>query len=202
MTTYSEIRGRIRSFDILLFSGRGIVSRGIQAITGSPWSHVAVALRLPGFDQLLCYESTTLSDQVDLRTGRHVKGVQLVQLSARLATYEGLAAWRAVEGPRPAGTNMAAGKFMREFQGRPYEENQWERLRSALDATRIGRNEPDESSVFCSETVALLHRRVGIMRETDVPANEFTPADFAGDRLPFAPGYSAGAIVAFEADGA
>jgi hypothetical protein len=195
MTTYREIRDAIQSFDILLFSGRGLVSRGIQALTNSPWSHVAVALRLREFDQVLCYESTTLSDQADLVSGRRVKGVQLVQLSARLAGYEGEVAWRAVHGRRSAAMNVAAGHFMRAFQGRPYEENQWELLKAALDATPVGRNEPDESSVFCSEMVALLEWHVGIMLDAGQPANEFTPADFAGDGLPFAPGFSAGDIV-------
>lgn len=71
-------------------------------------------------------------------------------------------------------------QFMREFQGCPYELNQLELLFSAIDlGFDVGNRGEDTSSVFCSEVAALLLRRVGIL-EKGIPANEFTPADFAG----------------------
>ena len=208
MTTYEEIRGRIQSFDILLFSGRGAISRGIQAVTRSPWSHVAVALRLPQFDWLLCYESAMLSDIPDLATGVPVKGVQLVQLSRRLAEYEGDVAWRPIDGRRTPEMMQAAAAFMREFEARAYEANELELLKAALDSLPVFDNLPDTTTVFCSETTALIKRRVGIFlpprdgaEELEgQPANEFTPADFAGDGLPFAPGFSARDIVTLGTD--
>ena len=191
---YAEARPRIRSFDILLFQGRGLISRAIQAVTGSPWSHVALALRLADQDWVLCYESTTLSDIPDLVTGSRVKGVQAVPLSQRLAAYGGSVAWRPVEGRRYPDDETQAVDFLRRYRGVPYERNQVELLCSALDATELGRNQPDASSVFCSELAALLLREVGVLGG-EAPANEFTPADFSRTALPFSEGYSAGEII-------
>lgn len=154
---------------------------------------------VPEWDQVLCYESTTLSDLPDLTTGAPIKGVQLVQLSARLATYEGDVAWRRVEGARTPSMMRAQAAFMRRFQGRPYEENQLELLRSALDGVTLRQNQPDASSVFCSEMAMLLHRAVGVMAPPGEPANEFTPADYGAGALSLSAAYGLGPTVAVTA---
>ena len=193
MTTYHEIRGQVEPFDIFLFSGKGFISRSIQLFTGSPWSHVGLALRLPGYDFNLMYESTTMSNVPDLATGARVKGVQLSHLSQRIDAYDGKVAWRHISGPRPVDIYDKAATLVREFAGRPYEENQLELIRSALDTFTLKQNQPDMSSVFCSELAAYILRAVDFMHE-GLPANEFTPADFANQRN-WKRGYSAGEIV-------
>ena len=92
-----------------------------------------------------------------------------------------------------------AVRFLREFQGVAYEDNQLELLRAALDRLTLRENQPDASSVFCSEMAILLHRRVGIMEPPGAPANEFTPADYAGSELPVTAGYGLFEAVAIEA---
>jgi hypothetical protein len=86
---YADIRDNIETGDIILFSGTGIVSRAIKAVTLSPWSHVGVALVMPEYDWKLIIESTTLSNIPDLMSGKPVKGVQVVPLSQRIKTYDG-----------------------------------------------------------------------------------------------------------------
>lgn len=196
MLQYNEIRSELDTLDILLFSGEGFISSAIQLVTNSEWSHNAIVLRLQPLDELYCYESTTLSDVPDLTVGAKVKGVQLVPLSQRLVTYEGKIAWRRIYGNRSSEVLNKMGAFRREFVGRPYEQNQWELLKSALDMSPnfIFKNQPDASSVFCSELIALLFRRLGVLAKTDMPANEFTPADFAGE-LNFNEGWGAGEVV-------
>lgn len=180
MSAYEQHRADMRTGDLILFSGNGFISRGIQAITGSPWSHVAVVLHVPLYDFLCSFESTTLSDIPDLTTGKPIKGVHLVPLSQRIATYDGdLIAWRRVDGPRTASAIHAALNVRSEFAGRPYETNQLELLRSALDTFTLQQNQPDASSVFCSELAAILWQRMGWLGE-NIPPNEYTPADFAG----------------------
>ena len=189
MTTYHEIRGQVEPFDIFLFSGKGFISRSIQLFTGSPWSHVGLALRLPGYDFNLMYESTTMSNVPDLATGARVKGVQLSHLSQRIDAYDGKVAWRHISGPRPVDIYDKAATLVREFAGRPYEENQLELIRSALDTFTLKQNQPDMSSVFCSELSAYILRTIGFMKP-GMPENEFTPADFNGD-LDLMQGYKA-----------
>ena len=72
---YSEHRADMKTGDILLFSGTGLISRAIQAVTGSRWSHVATVLEIPLYDFVCCFESTTLCNIPDLSTGAKVKGV-------------------------------------------------------------------------------------------------------------------------------
>ena len=42
MLTYEEIRGELKTCDILLFSGKGAISHGIKLFTFSKWSHVGM----------------------------------------------------------------------------------------------------------------------------------------------------------------
>ena len=194
---YDQMRDQMQTGDILLFSGNGFISRAIQTLTGSPWSHVGTVLRLPEYDFVCCFESTTLSSIPDLTTGAKVKGVQLVPLRARVDGYDGTrVAWRPVEGPRPPAAITAALRVRDEFAGVPYEQNQLELLSSALDATGLLTNQPDASSVFCSEISSIKLMRMGWLLNDGTPPNERTPANFADDvTLPWAHDVSVGPII-------
>ncbi len=222
---YSSIRPQIRPFHILLFSGTGAISRIIQVGSGSRWSHVGLALRIPEFpfallpeaarkrvmsgpqalgDRVLILESTTLSDIDDLLTGRPIKGVSIVPLSERLAAYDGAVAWRPVAGARPSAMFEKSRRFVAAYHGTPYEDDQLQLARAALDHLTLKDNQPDTHSLFCSEAACLFMRAVGLFAPQATlepgpigwPANEFTPGDFAGKSiLPWALGYGAGRVV-------
>ena len=232
MTTYAEIRPEIKTGDLFLCSGDGLVSDAIKAAQwmngehddGHGWefSHVGMFYRVEDFppdmlppearerlagDRVLIVESTTLSDIADIVSGRFIKGVQAVPASERLAAYDGQVAWRRIIGPRTPEMMRLGAEFLREFHGTPYEQDELELALAAIDGfTSLTENQPDTHSLFCSETNALFARRAGFflpLQEDDPdlggePANEFTPADFAGNWLPFTPGYSAGEIVMLE----
>lgn len=194
---YSEYRDQARSLDIVLFSGKGRISEAIKWITKSDKSHIALTLHMHEYNCLTLFESTTLSDTNDILTGKKgSKGVQLVNMSSRLNNYEGKVWVRPIIGTRTHKQKKAAMDFMREFHGRPYEKNQIELVRSAVDlpGIRFMKNEPDASSVFCSELTVLMLRHVGIMNDNGEPANEFTPADFSKD-IDLADGYKAGELI-------
>ena len=54
---YSEVRAKLRSGDLLFTSGDYLVSKAIQKVTGSPWSHVGIVFRLDSIDRMLLLES-------------------------------------------------------------------------------------------------------------------------------------------------
>lgn len=175
----------VQSYDLILFSGEGLISSIIQFGSGSKWSHVALAL-VDQFDsgEKFCYESTTLSTLPDITTGAKVKGVQLVILRERIESYEGDVALRRLYGPRFNWQKDKSKSFIKDFAGRPYETNQIELICAALDTFAFQQNQPDASSVFCSEMNVLLMRYLKIMVENKKkPANEFTPGDLANDYL-------------------
>ena len=97
-TPYNSIRSRLDTGDIVLFSGKGRISHGIKWLTNSRWSHVGMVVNLTEWNQIVLWESTTLSDLTDIETGKATKGVQMVFLSDRLRTYEGDVAIRRLVG--------------------------------------------------------------------------------------------------------
>lgn len=187
---YEDMRSDMRTGDILLFAGTGFISRAIQRITDSEWSHVGMVLNVEEFDFVCCFESTTLSNIPDLTTGAKVRGVSLVPLSQRLASYDGRVAWRRLEGQLGRDQVQEALRMRSKFTGTPYEGDQLELLKSALDNTALGQNQPDLSSVFCSELVAETLKAMDVLG-TNIFSNEYTPADFADpDEIDLLSGYT------------
>ncbi len=73
---YAEIRGKLMSGDILFISGDYLISKMIQKMTGSPWSHVGIVFRLDSIDRVLLLKSVE-----DM-------GVRFAPLSKYLKDYE------------------------------------------------------------------------------------------------------------------
>ncbi|MEM1098433.1 MAG: hypothetical protein AAGH92_06540 [Planctomycetota bacterium] len=188
MQGYEAIRPRLKTGDVVLFSGRAPVSRLIQWVTGGPWSHVGLIVRLREFDDaVMLWESTTLTDVSDVQRGRPVRGVQLVPLSQRLVQYDGDVAVRQLHRPLTFGQRDRLAALRHRLSRRPYEQRELELLRSAIDLVGPP-NREDLSSVFCSELVAEAYQAMGLLAEPPdgPPSNEYTPMDFAearSDRL-------------------
>ncbi|WP_326519383.1 YiiX/YebB-like N1pC/P60 family cysteine hydrolase [Acinetobacter sp. CAAS 2-6] len=74
--SYEEVRLTLKSGDLIFASGDYLVSKAIQKVTHSPWSHVAIIIRVEEIDRILLLESVE-----DM-------GVRIVSLSKYLHTYE------------------------------------------------------------------------------------------------------------------
>ena len=188
-TTYEQIRGELRTGDVILFDGRSLVSRLIQLATLSAWSHIGFVMRVPGADLIMLLESTLLSSTKDIDSGKIMAGVGLVSLSDRLAAHEGRACLRQIQQCSEEDRLAVALAWREETRGRAYQRiGAGELLRAAYDGP-FGANKEDLSTVFCSELVAEYHQRLGVL-PAEPPSNEYTPANYAAggmvDRL--APG--------------
>lgn len=179
MEAYENIRTRLKTGDIVLFSGKGGISTGIKWFTQSKWSHVGMVLRLPEWDVVLLWESTTLSNIADIESGRERKGVQLVPLSERIKKYKGEASIRLLDVERTPEMLTQLSILRAEIKGRPYEKDKIELIKSAYDGP-FGENIEDLSSLFCSEMVAEAYQRMGLLAE-EPPSNEYTPKDFSDE---------------------
>ncbi len=73
---YAEIRKGLKSGDVFFTSGDYLISKAIQKMTGSPWSHVGIVFRLDSIDRVLLLESVE-----DM-------GVRFAPLSKYLNDYE------------------------------------------------------------------------------------------------------------------
>lgn len=174
--TYADLRDTLDTLDLVFFSGKGNVSSFIKRHTESKWSHCGMVVRINGL--LFLWESTTLSDQLDVFAGKRIDGVQLVRLGARIAWFHGEIGIRRLENfPR---TDLVLGKLwahMLPLHGLPYESSTLALIRAQLD--RFGAvGEEDLSSVFCSELVAAAYKVMGLLPK-DISASEYVPEDMA-----------------------
>lgn len=173
---YSDIRDQLQTGDVVLFSGRGFFSWLIQVFTNSNWSHVGMVVKLPEYDTVLLFESTTLSKTKGFFTGKTKEGVQLVSLSSRIKDYNGKVAIRHIYDTSDVTSEFV--KFREEVNDREYEKNKFQLFKSAYDGW-FGRNKTDLSSIFCSELVAEFWQRIKRISAC-VPSNEYTPDSFDG----------------------
>lgn len=178
--TYTTVRDKLETGDLILFSGKGGTSTGIKWLTNSKWSHVAMVVRLDDWDTLLLWEATTLMDLKDVLTGKCRQGVQLVTLSDRIASYDGEVSVRFLDVKRTPKMKRALVELRQELRGRKYETRKIELLRAAYDGP-LGENSSDLSSLFCSELIAESYQRMGLLPSGSkaLPSNEYTPRDFS-----------------------
>jgi len=183
---YSDIRESLNTGDIVLFSGNGYISTIIQRLDQSKWSHVGILLKFDQYDSLLLFESTTLSNLKDVKTNSFIKGVQTVPFSQRLTSYDGEIAIRKLvllneDICDRNKINEVLMKFRYEVNGRPYEQNRFELIKSLYDGP-FGLNAENLSSIFCSELVAECYQRIGLLDE-DIPSNEYVPSQFSSEHF-------------------
>lgn len=175
---YDLIRNDLQTGDMVFFSGRGLVSKGIKIATGSEWSHVGLVIRIDVLDLVLIWESTTLSDVNDIVSGEAVRGVQIAPLSRRIATYDGDYAFRRMGIPNKFPNYESTLKQLRrELDNKPYEQSTIQLIKSAFEFMDKPTDSEDLSSVFCSELVAEYYQRLGILDDT--PSCLYSPADLA-----------------------
>ncbi len=175
---YEDIRHELKTGDIVLFSGTGLISKVIQWFTKSPYSHVGLVLKDDRWDMVLLWESTTLS-KIKTVFGKVKQGVALRPLSMAIENFKGDVVIRKLAFRLLESQKNVLIALRQEFKDKKYEESKWQLFKSAYDFIG-GKNKRDTSSLFCSELVAEAYQQMGLLA-SDVPSNEYTPADFAGD---------------------
>ena len=177
---YCDIRDKLKTGDLVLFSGKSPIGQFIKLFSNSKWSHIGMVLKVDEVDMLLLWESTTINNTPDAFTRKITSGVQTTVLSERLDNFDGEVAVRFLQGDLSPESKLALKKLRDHLRGRPYEQSKVELVNSLMDMIGIEENKEDFSSVFCSELIAEGLQVMGVM-STDAPANEFTPRDFGED---------------------
>jgi hypothetical protein len=179
--------------DVVLFSGSHPMHQLQHERTGCPWGQVGVILDFSD-GELYVFESTRVSNCVDVKLRRIVCGVQWVRLSDRILSFEGSIAARSLAPPLTGSMIGQFVSFAREVHGRPFNNSKWVALRS------IRRRNPRSSCscYFCSELVAEAYQRIGLLPKPPDgrTSNNYIPADFStmySDRmLPLQHGFRLG----------
>ncbi len=165
---YKLARPLMSQGDLIAFSGTGVVSALIKAVTLSSISHVGVILKtkVMGSGAIInqIIESTSLGDGF--------AGVQINRMSQRVEQYKGKIYWYALNDE--AGIKFQADKFfnfMLKQNRKPYDK-----IQAAFSAFDFAPDTPEDfSKMFCSELVTAGYEKSGIIK--NINASEQTPAD-------------------------
>ena len=151
--------------DILGYCGYNLTSQLINLVTyGFPFnglSHVDIIGEYDG--ELLCFGSTTLTDQPCHIQGKEVAGVQAHLIEDRVKAYSGKVWHYPLRNHDFEITELT--DFLVGHLGAPYDYYGayksggylWSKLRGTFD-------EPSLTSIFCSEFCAAAHKHLGIFR--------------------------------------
>ena len=167
---YSEIRGRIQDGDIILFRGARLISRMIQAGSGSKYSHAAIAL---------WWHRRLMLLQAELEC------IQAVPLSVALGQYKGIADWYRVRDEHRASTDFAPILDEAKIDlGLAYSTS--EMLKSALHGL-VGLDLPPDCetphALFCSQYVARCFRVGGLPLVEGMSDIEITPGHISSSPI-------------------
>lgn len=75
-------------------------------------------------------------------------------------------------------------EFLTEFSDVPYEKNLIEMIKSAYDGIGGTNKKENLSSLFCSEMMAKIYQKMGLLRSSDkggLVCNEYAPRDFTSN---------------------
>lgn len=164
---------------ILLMKGNHFYSRVIEWACHSDWSHVAVIVQGWGNDKRTFILESNHSEHYlhDTLTNKEAyDGVRLVDANKLLKLRKGdLIVLRKLV-PPTSDIYRTTCDFAREMAGRKYERKRMQLVKSWYDGPG-GEARQDLSMLFCSELVAELYMRAGLIQRK-LPASEYTPADF------------------------
>lgn len=150
---YPEVRKKLKSGDLLFTSGDYLVSKAIQQVTKSPWSHVGIVFRLDAIDRVLLLESVE-----DM-------GVRFAPLSKYLDDYEdgrpykGRAVLARCKEVKPGVIEQLVSFGIDELT-RPYDKDEIAKILARV-ALGQGRRQRDREYI-CSELVYECFRRADI----------------------------------------
>lgn len=183
MQQYYQHRNSMKTGDVIAFSGNGKVSQIIKWKTASPYSHVGIVLDTQtqsGIGKaVLMMESTALCKQPDDLSGKIINGVQIHFLSKKLEVYNGKAWWLPLKEllPHYAAFNMQL--WLRQTRTKRVNYDVIGAIQAGVDLLEWIpgiHNEPDFSSLFCSELVTKALQVAGVIAD-DINPSEQTPAD-------------------------
>lgn len=172
VTPYAEVRPRLQSGDLLFAAGRYPVSRAIQQVTRSPWSHVGIIFHTGSIDRKLLLESVEDAGvrMAPLTRYRHDYG--------HGKPYDGVVVIARFLAINPEMV-IRLGQYGTDMLTEPYGCEEIGRIvaRIALGAAR----EPDDHGYISSELVHYCFDRAGYHFDYD-PHRFVSPADIWADR--------------------
>lgn len=142
--SYDSLRANLKSGDLLFTSGDYLISKTIQKVTASPWSHVGIVFRLDAIDRMLLLESVE-----DM-------GVRFAPLSKYLNGYENDKPYKGravLARVKDVSTQVVAAisRFGIDELTQPYDKDEIAKILARI-TLGIGKKQKDREYI-CSELV-------------------------------------------------
>jgi len=186
---FMDAMGQVKTGDIFLARGRANISRFIEFMTGSFWSHVGIIIRPSDLgvkidgDPPLLWESTTHDDVPDFYTKKGKRGAMLVDLASRIESNLKSGDYK-VFGFRYMGVErtpelMEAYKdFIVKTHAQSTDFPEYKDMIIDLIRNRLLGAAPEVKTYYCSELAATTMQSVGLMPLYPVPKS-YLPRDFS-----------------------
>jgi len=185
VTSYDQIASTLQTGDILLFDGVSLESRLIEDIDRSRFSHVGMAVRLPGYDAPLLWSSDTIATLKDPLADKAHAGVHLLDLRQTLqflleeTTREKKPPYsfarRALTATRDLKFYQALEAFMHKIDGRAFPSlaKMAEHFLEGTLGIKVSLR-----TFFCAELIADTYEHLGLL-PTKRLVNSYSPGSFA-----------------------
>lgn len=183
---YSEIRGDLKTGDLILFSGKYSISKLVEKLEHSMWSHVAMVVRIPNIEYPLLWESSALTNLPDELYKDNITGPKVVNLEERLKTYGSdlkpysppVYAVRHLEVERTDEMINSLTTLFTSLHGLP-NPGEWRMIFEVIEGKLF--NIPSKLDNYtCSELVAESLIKMGLLGSAKV-INSYMPKDFSSD---------------------
>ncbi|MNC28473.1 hypothetical protein D3C75_766780 [compost metagenome] len=183
---YSKLESNMQTGDLILFSGQYSISKLVERLEGSMWSHAAMVVRLPGWDTPLLWESTALTNLPDAQFHDQKTGPKLVDLQQRLLSYGSDVtpyvppryAVRPLQVERTPEMLEALQSLFTELHCIP-NPGEWKMIGEVVEG-RFFRIRSKLDNYTCGELVAESYIKMGLLDPKAV-INGFMPKDFSTD---------------------
>ena len=173
----NALKRDLKTGDIILFSGKSLISRMIRLFTFSRWSHIGLVIRDRRTDELLLWEATTDNIVDDYELGPRKRCVQLVKLEEKIRHYRGVVAVRHLRGVEiDLQMQSELDNLVKQLRTASYQNYLIEYLRYFL-----GYRRDQMKQAFCSQLIAEAYQRLRLI-PPEKPPIFYIPKDFAPER--------------------
>jgi len=185
-TAYSKIKDKLLTGDLVLFSGQYSISKLVERLEHSRWSHIAMVVRIPELEEPLLWESTALTNLPDQIYHDNKTGPKIVDLKERLLTYgkdvvpyaAPVYAVRQLEVERTEGMMSALNSLFTSLHGIP-NPGQWKMIAEVLEG-KLFNIHSKLDNYTCGELVAESYITMGLLNDKKA-INGYMPKDFSTD---------------------
>ncbi len=178
VTTYQEIRSRIKPGDVIAFSGKDIPSGVVKLATQSCYVHVAIVVWCDR-KNILIAESHVDWSLPSVGTGDRGLGVQLQWLDDRIATQNAPIWWAALKKPLEESGLSRMRQWVQDIENQKIPYDFVQAIGVGLEFVGLKVNQQDDRAYFCSELVTCALQLAGAVDKTLNPAQQ-TPAHVMG----------------------